>query len=85
MQPPLSFATLPAIAASAALVAPASAQMPVGGDARQVVALSVPVRTHTIAHMRAHLLALREIDESLAKGGFPRTSRSACHAAYRHH
>lgn len=85
MHVPLSFAKLPAIAVAAVIVVPASAQRPAGGDARQLVALSVPMRTHAIADMRAHRLALREIDGSLAKGGFPRASRIACRAAYRHH
>jgi len=85
MHVPLSFAKLPAIAAAAVIVAPASAQRPAGGDARQLVALPEPTRTHTIADTRARRLALREIDEALAKGGFPRASRIACRAAYRHH
>ena len=85
MHVPLSFAKLLAIAAAAVIVVPASAQRPAGGDARQLVALPEPMRTHTIADMRAHRPALREIDESLAKGGFPRASRIACRAAYRYH
>ena len=63
----------------AACVAQAAAQMPqpTGGDARQLVALPEPMRTHTIANMRDHLLALQEIDEALAKGDFVAASRIA--------
>lgn len=77
MHLPLSFAKLLAIVAAAMVAAPASAQMPVGGDARQLVALPEPMRTHTIANMRDHLLALQEIDEALAKGDFVAASRIA--------
>jgi len=77
MRLPPSFATLLAIVATAVIVAPASAQMPAGGDARQLVAMPEPMRTHTIANMRDHLLALQEIDEALAKGDFVAASRIA--------
>ena len=77
MHLPLSFAKLLAIVAAAMVVAPASAQMPAGGDARQLVAMPEPMRTHTIANMRDHLLALQEIDETLAKGDFVAASRIA--------
>ena len=67
------------VAGIAACVAQAAAQMPQpsGGDARQLVALPEPMRTHTIANMRDHLLALLEIDEALAKGDFAAASRVA--------
>ena len=77
MHLPLSFAKLLTIVAAAVIVAPASAQMPAGGDARQLVALPEPMRTHTLANMRDHLLALQEIDEALAKGDFTAASRIA--------
>lgn len=71
------FAKLPAIVAAAVIVAPVLAQMSSGGDARQLVALPEPMRTHTIANMRDHLLALQEIDEALSKGDFTAASRIA--------
>ena len=66
---------LAALAASTGL-APAQAQG-VSGDARQLVALPEPMRTHTIANMRDHLLALQEIDEALGRGDFAAASRIA--------
>jgi hypothetical protein len=70
-------AKLLTIVGTAAVVAHASAQAPAGGDARQLVALPEPMRTHTIANMRDHLLALQEIDEALSKGDFTAASRIA--------
>lgn len=47
------------------------------GDARQLVSLPEPMRTHTIANMRDHVLALQEIDEALGRGDFVAASRIA--------
>jgi hypothetical protein len=52
---------------------PASPQ----GDGRQLVSFPEPMRLHTIASMRDHLLALQEIDDALAKNDFDRASRVA--------
>ena len=41
-----------------------------GGDSRQLVAMPGPMRVHTIANMRDHLLALQEIDVALSKNDF---------------
>ncbi|MEP7206233.1 MAG: hypothetical protein ABI920_04790 [Casimicrobiaceae bacterium] len=43
-------------------------------DTRQMVTFPEALRIHTIANMRDHLLALQEIDEALAKGGFDKAS-----------
>ena len=40
------------------------------GDARQLVNFPEPMRVHTIANMRDHLLALQEIDIALSKSDF---------------
>lgn len=48
-----------------------------GGDSRQLVNFPEPMRLHTIASMRDHLLALREIDVALSKGDFGTASRVA--------
>ena len=40
------------------------------GDTRQLVAFPEPMRLHTIASMRDHLLSLQEIDVALSKGDF---------------
>jgi hypothetical protein len=47
------------------------------GDNRQLVQFPEPMRLHTIANMRDHLLSLQEIDEALARGDFDRASRVA--------
>jgi len=39
-------------------------------DSRQLVEFPEPMRIHTIANMRDHLLALQEINEALAKSEF---------------
>ncbi len=67
-----------AFAAACAGLAPAQGAAPgAGGDGRKLVALPEPMRTHTIANMRDHLLALQQIDEALAKGDFAAASRIA--------
>lgn len=66
-----------AITCAAAWATLAGAQAPAGGDGRTLVALPEPMRTHTIANMRDHLLALQEIDEALSKGDFAAASRIA--------
>jgi hypothetical protein len=53
--------------------AAASAQ----GDPRQLVAFPEPMRLHTIASMRDHLLALQEINIALAKNEFDVAARTA--------
>jgi hypothetical protein len=44
------------------------------GDTRQLVVLPEPMRTHTIANMRDHLLALQQIHEKLSTGRFVEAS-----------
>ncbi|MFO1414233.1 MAG: hypothetical protein U1F10_10080 [Burkholderiales bacterium] len=39
-------------------------------DARQLVAFPEPMRAHTLANMRDHLLALQEIDAALSRDDF---------------
>ncbi len=39
-------------------------------DARQAVAFPEPMRTHTLANMRDHLLALQEIQQALSEGAY---------------
>jgi len=40
------------------------------GDGRQAVDFPEPLRTHTLANMRDHLLALQEIQQALADGAY---------------
>jgi hypothetical protein len=47
------------------------------GDPRELVSFPEPMRLHTIASMRDHLLALQEIDVALSKGDFETASRVA--------
>jgi hypothetical protein len=46
-------------------------------DARQAVAFPEPMRTHTLANMRDHLLALQEIQQGLAEGAYDRAAEVA--------
>jgi cytochrome c556 len=46
-------------------------------DSRQLVTFPEPMRVHTIANMRDHLLALQEIDEALSKSAFDKASAIA--------
>ncbi|MGE5616633.1 MAG: hypothetical protein ACM3X5_06930, partial [Bacillota bacterium] len=46
-------------------------------DSRQLVEFPEPMRLHTIASMRDHLLALQEIDIALSKADFATASRIA--------
>ena len=46
-------------------------------DGRQLVQFPEPMRVHTIASMRDHLLALQEIDEALSRNDFDKASRVA--------
>ncbi len=55
------------------MAAPAGAP----GDGRQLVQFPEPMRLHTIANMRDHLLALQEIDMALSKNDFDQASRIA--------
>ena len=55
------------------MAAPAAAS----GDERQLVQFPEPMRVHTIANMRDHLLALQEIDMALSKNDFDKASRVA--------
>lgn len=48
-----------------------------GADGRQVVDLPQPMRTHMLANMRDHLLALQEIQEALGSGAFDKASTIA--------
>jgi hypothetical protein len=55
-----------------------AATMPAAsGDARQLVNFPAPMRLHTIASMRDHLLSLQEIDVALSKSDFDTASRIA--------
>jgi hypothetical protein len=47
------------------------------GDARQLVQFPEPMRLHTIASMRDHLLALQEINIALSKNEFDVAARTA--------
>ncbi len=47
------------------------------GDARQLVQFPEPMRVHTIANMRDHLLSLQEIDVALSKGDFDKAASIA--------
>jgi hypothetical protein len=46
-------------------------------DARQPVSFPEPLRTHTLANMRDHLLALAEIQDALARGAHDVAGRIA--------
>lgn len=46
-------------------------------DTRTLVQFPAPMRVHTLASMRDHLLALSEIQEALAKGSFDKASEVA--------
>lgn len=54
-------------------VAPTAAQ----SDGRQLVKFPEPMRVHTVANMRDHLLVLQEIDLALSKSDFDQASRVA--------
>lgn len=47
------------------------------GDTRQLVPFPEPMRLHTIANMRDHLLALQEINVALSKNDFEKAARVA--------
>ena len=73
-----------ALAGAHALVG--GAQTPMNGaaamhgattDGRQLVKFPEPMRLHTIASMRDHLLALQEIDDALSRSEFDKASRVA--------
>jgi hypothetical protein len=49
-----------------------AAHAPVRSDGRIEVAFPEPMRTHTLANMRDHLLALQEIQQALAAGAYDR-------------
>jgi hypothetical protein len=46
-------------------------------DARQVVDFPEPMRTHTLANMRDHLLAIQQIQQALAEGAYDRAAQVA--------
>lgn len=46
-------------------------------DARQLVSFPEPMRLHTIANMRDHLLSLQEIDEALSRNDFDKAASIA--------
>ena len=46
-------------------------------DARELVKFPEPMRLHTIASMRDHLLSLQEIDEALSKNEFDKAANIA--------
>ena len=51
-----------------------SAQQESIADGRQVVDFPEPLRTHTLANMRDHLLAVHEIQQALADGAYDRAA-----------
>jgi hypothetical protein len=48
-----------------------------GDDSRVTVDFPEPLRTHTLANMRDHLLAIQEIQQALSVGAFDRASQVA--------
>ena len=75
-----------ALAAAGARTLVAAAQAPMhdvpatqgaSDDSRQLVRFPEPMRLHTIANMRDHLLALQEIDDALSRSEFDKASRIA--------
>lgn len=46
-------------------------------DGREAVEFPASMRTHTLANMRDHLLALQEIQDALAHGAFDRAAQVA--------
>ncbi len=66
-----------AAGAQQSMHAPPPSSPAAGGDARQLVTLPEPMRLHTIANMRDHLLALQEIDVALSKNDFDAAARIA--------
>ena len=50
---------------------------PAPSDGRVAVAFPEPMRTHTLANMRDHLLALQEIQQGLAEGAYDRVAEIA--------
>lgn len=69
------------LAASAAAQAPehtmSGSAATTASDPRQLVRFPEPMRLHTIANMRDHLLALQQIDVSLSKGDFDAAAKVA--------
>ena len=55
------------------IAAPATSQ----GDGRQRIQFPEPMRLHTIANMRDHLLALQEIDVALSRNDFDQAAKVA--------
>lgn len=53
------------------------ASQAVAADARQRVQFPEPMRLHTLANMRDHLLALQEIDEALSANAFDKAASIA--------
>ena len=49
-----------------------AAHSPPSSDGRQEVAFPEPMRTHTLANMRDHLLAIQEIQQALADADWER-------------
>ncbi|HVO89917.1 MAG TPA: hypothetical protein VMV45_15355 [Casimicrobiaceae bacterium] len=77
-------ATLAAVGLVVALLAGAQTHQhemtmpaPGQGDTRQLVQFPEAMRVHTIANMRDHLAALREIDVALSKNDFDRAAKVA--------
>ncbi|MBS0324917.1 MAG: cytochrome c [Proteobacteria bacterium] len=68
--------SLPATAQTSQHTMPDAAEM-TASDARQLVRFPEPMRVHTIANMRDHLLALQQIDVSLSKGDFDAAAKIA--------
>ncbi|HET7403053.1 MAG TPA: hypothetical protein VFJ62_14760 [Usitatibacter sp.] len=70
------------LAAFVALAASASAQtqdhaMTQAADSRERVEFPAPMREHTLANMRDHLMALQEINLALARNDFERAASVA--------
>jgi hypothetical protein len=58
-------------------MAAADGSSPASADTRELVRFPEPMRLHTIANMRDHLLSLQKIDVALSKGDFDTASRVA--------
>jgi DNA-binding transcriptional MerR regulator len=65
---------------AAAQTLPHAGMMPMAAptaDARELVKFPEPMRLHTIASMRDHLLSLQEIDEALSRNEFDKAATIA--------
>ena len=68
----LAFAALVATGCVSVTATHHAAHAPAPADGRIEVVFPEPMRTHTLANMRDHLLALQEIQQALAAGAYDR-------------